>query len=168
MEYLLVGGAASALHGATRDTQDVDILVQRTPANLDRLGVALSELNARLRAEGLSDEVAQALPRRWDGATLERMEIATLRTDCGDLDVLADIPGQGGRRFTYDDLAPDALEVQASPTLFVRLASVQAIVASKEWADRPKDREALPELRKIAEQTMGRPEGPGREAGTDT
>lgn len=135
--------------------------MRRTGENLVRLGAALTELNARLRAEGLSDETAQALPRRWDGATLGRMEIATLRTDFGDLDILTDMPGRAGRRFTYDDLAPDALEVQAGPILFVRIASVEAIVASKEWADRPKDREALPELREIVRRTNDRPERPG-------
>ena len=117
-------------------------------------------MNARLRAEGLSDEAAKELPRIWDRGALARMEIATLRTDYGDLDVLTDIPGPGGR-LTYDDLVGDASEVLLAPGLTIQIASVQAIVASKEWADRPKDREALPELREIAERSDQRPERPG-------
>jgi hypothetical protein len=89
------------------------------------------------------------------------MEIATLRTDYGDLDVLTDIPGPGGQRVAYDDLVEDATEVLLAPGLLIRIASVEAIVASKEWADRPKDREALPELREIAERARRPPQQPG-------
>lgn len=52
--YLLVGGAAVRLHGATRRTQDVDVLVRRSRSNLDRLARALDALGARIRAEGLA------------------------------------------------------------------------------------------------------------------
>lgn len=52
VDYMLIGGAAAELHGATRHTQDVDVLARRTAANRARIAQALNELGARLRAEG--------------------------------------------------------------------------------------------------------------------
>jgi len=147
---MFVGGAAGNLYGATRATQDVDILVRRTPENLDRVGAALRELNARLRVEGFTDEEAKALPQVWDGITLGRTGILTLQTDAGQLDVLPDIPDADGRRLTYDDLLPSAESLPLRPGFAALVASPAAIIASKEWAGRPKDHEALPELRALA------------------
>lgn len=42
----------------------------------------------------------------------------------------------------------------------VLVAALDDVIASKEWADRPKDREALVELRKLAD-TGGSTEGLG-------
>lgn len=146
---MLVGGVAGGLYGAVRPTQDVDLLVDRDPANLDRVGVALTALSARLHVEGLTDEEARVLPVRWDRHTLDRMEIITLTTDAGDLDVLCDIPDREGQRLTYSDLLPGASQLPIGAGLAAFVASPEAIVRSKEWADRPKDHEALPELREI-------------------
>jgi hypothetical protein len=71
---------------------------------LDRLGGALRELGARLRVGRLSDEEARLLPLQLDGASLARGQMWTLRTDAGDLDVLANIPGAGGARLGYEAL----------------------------------------------------------------
>ena len=40
VEYLLVGGLAAQVYGATRQTQDFDCLVRRGRENLERLGAA--------------------------------------------------------------------------------------------------------------------------------
>jgi hypothetical protein len=43
--------------------------------------------------------------------------------------------------------------VQSSPTgrgFAIRVAALEDIIASKEWANRPKDQAALPELRALA------------------
>lgn len=62
VELLLVGGGAAIAYGATRPTADLDCLPQRNRENLERLTDAMRELNARLRAEGLDDDEARALP----------------------------------------------------------------------------------------------------------
>jgi hypothetical protein len=49
VEYLIVGGAAAYAYGAKRPTEDIDCVVRRDRANLDRLVGALRELHARLR-----------------------------------------------------------------------------------------------------------------------
>jgi hypothetical protein len=49
VEYVIVGGVAANLHGATRPTGDLDALPRSTRENLDRVAGALRELAAFLR-----------------------------------------------------------------------------------------------------------------------
>ena len=44
VKYVLVGARACILHGLVRSTQDVDLLVEASPENLQRVIDALSEL----------------------------------------------------------------------------------------------------------------------------
>ena len=145
MQYLLVGGASATVYGAQRPTEDVDVVASRAKLNMSRLADALAELNARLRVEGLSDEEARTLPVRLDAMMLRNMEISTWRTDAGDVDVLSDIPSRAGQHQRYEDLVT-RVETAVVGSVTVQLASLEDVIASKEWADRPKDREALPEL----------------------
>lgn len=128
--------------------KDLDCLARRSIENLSRLAAAMRELNARLRIGGLSDEEAAALPGFVDGQRLARMEISTWRTDAGDFDVLADMPDAAGRHLRYEELLPRAAVVRFAG-IDVRVAALDDVIASKEWADRPKDQEALPELRRL-------------------
>lgn len=149
VDFLLVGGVAAIAHGATRPTMDLDCLARRSRQNLERLAAAMRELNARLRVAGLSDEEAAELPAKLDSDTLARLEISTWRTDAGDFDVLTDLPARDGRRLRYDELIGRAA-VQEVHGVAVPVAALEDVIASKEWADRPKDRAALPELRELA------------------
>lgn len=149
VDFLVVGGVAAIAHGAVRPTADLDCLARRSGGNLERLAAAMRDLSARLRVEGLSDEDAAMLPTRLDKETLGRMEISTWRTDAGDFDVLTDIPARDGHRLRYDELIGRAA-VQEVHGIAVHVAALDDVIASKEWADRPKDREALPELRDLA------------------
>jgi hypothetical protein len=44
VKYIIVGGVACGLHGMVRSTQDVDLLVEPSTQNLQRVIAALSEL----------------------------------------------------------------------------------------------------------------------------
>lgn len=164
VEYLLVGGVAATIHGATRRTLDVDCLARHDIDNLSRLAAAMRELNARLHVEGLDDAEAAALPVVIDGESLWRMEISTWRTDAGDLDILNDIPDRRGRRLLYEDLVQRS-EAQSIVGVAVRVAALEDVIASKEWANRPKDHLALPELRVLRLKQIT--PGPGRQRRPD-
>jgi hypothetical protein len=154
VEYLVVGGVGAQLHGATRPTSDFDSLPSTTEENLGRLAAALRELNAFLRVGGLSDDEARALPTRLDAVSLSRLEISTWRTDAGDLDVLTAIRRRDGQRASYDDLAGRSAQFHVDG-IVVHVAALQDIIDSKEFADRPKDREALDELRRLVTERGG-------------
>lgn len=151
-DFLLVGGAAAVLYGATRQTRDVDVVIRRSDTNLGRVAAALNEVRARVRAEGLDDDTAIAIDPGWDRRRLEQVETMTLQTDAGALDVLSALPDRAGRAVDHDQLITRAREVIVAPGLIARAASLDDIVASKEWADRPKDRDALPELRRLLDE----------------
>jgi hypothetical protein len=108
----------------------------------------MRDLGARLRVDGLSDDEARALPVQVDGVMLASSELSTWRTNAGDLDVLTYLPGADGRRLRYEDIEPRSDEVHGFG-FTIRTASLGDIISSKEWANRPKDRSALPELYRL-------------------
>lgn len=155
VQFVLVGGQAALFHGAQRPTQDADVVVAHDVDNLRRLSAALNELHWRYRREGLSDEEAQALgPLVMDAVMLRDRIVETLMTDAGPLDVLQRIPtveGESPGR-DFDALAAEAVSHQLLPGLTVKLAALDHIIESKQWANRPKDQLALEELHHLAEE----------------
>lgn len=151
VRYVLVGGVAGQLYGATRPTYDLDVVAQRERSNLDRAAAALRELGAFLRVGGLSDAEARELPFILDGTSLESMEVSTWRTDAGDIDILANLRNTAGERLGFDELDNAAREVSVGRTV-VWLAGLAHIIEAKRFADRDKDRDALPELERIQDE----------------
>ena len=94
-------------------------------------------------------------PVMIDHHTLAAMEISTWMTDAGGFDVLNDIPTRDGQRLTYDEVASSAVAFEVAGTAVI-VANLDVIIASKEWANRPKDLLALPELRQLRESTSRR------------
>jgi hypothetical protein len=86
VEYVVVGGIAVQAHGHVRMTNDVDLIPEPTPENLECLAAALRELQARVLNPGVEHlEIdAEMLPRAtlWQFATRD-----------GDVDVLHEAPG---------------------------------------------------------------------------
>jgi hypothetical protein len=141
VDFIVVGGIAAAVRGASRATYDLDVVYARTPRNLDRVIEAIAPFDPYLRG------APRGLPFRWERATLERGLNFTLVTSAGDLDLLGEIVG-GGR---YDDLLPQS----TNETLFgvdCRCLSLEALIAVKRAAGRPKDLEAIAELEAIRDE----------------
>jgi hypothetical protein len=136
VDYVLVGGVAARLHGATRPTKDFDLCPCYTRDNLSRLVAALQELGSIYR--GNWDELP---PLSVD--SLWRMEVALWRSEAGDIDVLLGIPAVFGL-MTYEDLFR-----RATPHEFgcytVHVACLADIIASKRNANRDYS-DGLPEL----------------------
>ncbi len=145
--YVVIGGFAAVIHGAPYITRDVDITPSAAPDNLTRLSAALRELEARVRAADLPEGLAFD----HDAASLARVGVWNLVTAAGDLDISFIPTGTTG----YDDLRRDAVAVEIHGTR-VRVASLADVVRSKEAAGRPKDRLALPVLRRLLEETLRR------------
>src|SRR5688572_21583724 len=57
--YVLVGATALQLWGSTRATRDVDILIEKTVANGERVLAGLSELGLGFAKEWLAEEVVR-------------------------------------------------------------------------------------------------------------
>ena len=66
VRYVLIGGLAATFYGSVTPTFDVDITPEMTMVNLARLSAALTELDARIRVEGVPD----GLPFSHDATSL--------------------------------------------------------------------------------------------------
>ena len=94
---------------------------------LNKLGALLYKVNAGI------DAVANIVPG-LDGKNFFRLD--------------QNLRGAGGDRLTYEQLEPRAIRISVSE-VSVRLAGLGDIIESKRFADREKDREALPELERL-------------------
>lgn len=56
-KYLVIGGIACVLHGYVRATTDVDILIERTQANAERVLAALSTVGYGFAREWAAEEI---------------------------------------------------------------------------------------------------------------
>ena len=136
VEFVVVGGVAAILEGAPVSTFDLDIMHRRSEENHRRLLAALEELNARY-----GDPAGRTiLP---DLVKLETLRLHRLVTDSGPLDILTEIAPDLG----YDDVTDDTV-VYSPAGMEVRVLSLEAVILSKERANRDKDRAALPLLRR--------------------
>jgi hypothetical protein len=138
VRFLIVGGIAATVHGGTQLTEDLDIVYDRSPDNLERLAEALGTIHPYLRG------APPGLPFRWDAETLSRGLNFTLTTDLGWLDLLGEIAGGG----TYSSLLPDSvvIEIFGIPC---RCLTLQRLIRAKRDAGRPKDLQAVAELESL-------------------
>jgi hypothetical protein len=141
VQFILIGGVAANLHGSSRVTFDLDIVYSRSEENLRALVAALSPLQPYLRG------APPGLPFRWDTRTLKTGLNFTLTTSLGALDLLAEVPGGG----TFERLAADA-EWFDFGSVRVRCANLEQLIDLKIAAGRPKDFEAVAELRAIQQE----------------
>lgn len=150
VEFVLVGGSAAILWGATRATRDVDCVAERSTDNLQRLCDALRQMgNPRLRIGGVDDVTAGELSAELlHPDFFDRTAVSTWRTDAGSIDILSEIPTTHGEPVGYDELRSRAT---FTPTgrIAIPVASLDDIIESKRAADREKDRDALPELERL-------------------
>lgn len=156
VDYLVIGGVAAQAHGAQRATQDLDCVPDTSTDNLARLAGALRELHTRLRVGGMLDEEARSLPLQLDAQSLAANTVWNFTTDAGAVDILQGLPDASGRRQSYAELLPRS-EARAYGGVTVRVAALSDIIDSKQWANRPKDHQALPELIALQHPTKGRP-----------
>jgi hypothetical protein len=140
VDFVIVGGIAAVLHGSERNTFDLDICPAQDSANLDALGTALVEIDARLR--GIEDDV----PFIPDGRSLAGIEILTLSTSLGPLDIIVRPYGSP----PYSALRRRATRMQTGTEAAVLVASIDDLIAMKRESDRPKDRDDVERLEALS------------------
>jgi hypothetical protein len=129
VRYLFIGKSGAILLGFPDTTQDADLFVDKTPENGRALGAALKDLGFQLTAGQLAD--------------LERgKDFVQFKDGPFDLDVV--FAPDGIERFT--DAWKRRTEVEGFP-----VCNIDDIIASKEAANRVRDRESLPRLRAFRE-----------------
>ncbi len=144
VKFIVVGGAAATAHGASRLTQDIDVVYARDAENIRRLVAALRPYHPYLRGAPLG------LPFLWEEKTIANGLNFTLTTTLGDLDLLGEVTGGG----SFEQLLPDSITLVIFGHECLCLG-LEKLIAVKRAAGRPKDFEAVAELELILSATEG-------------
>jgi len=138
VDFVVTGDVCAVFHGSTMVTYGLDVCYCRTSSNLQRLSTALAPFHPRPR--GFPD----SLPFLWDEGTLRNGTVFTLRTDIGEIDLLAEVAGLGA----YDDVRARSIMVEAFDRRIATL-DLRGLIQAKRAAGRGKDLSALPELESL-------------------
>lgn len=141
VDFVVIGGMAGIALGSNYPSFDLDVIYDRSRANIQRLVAALEQLDVRLRG------APPDLPFLLDARTIENGANFTFITPHGDLDVLADAAGVKG----YASVASRAVEREIAG-FPVKVASIDDLIAMKRAANRPKDRNMLEEYIVLADE----------------
>ena len=148
VDYVVLGGFAAILRGSPITTRDLDVIPDRDQSNLDRLGKALTRMNAKIRISG------DPVPTNIDGAFLANMPVMlNLVTDFGEMDLTFTPAGSAG---DYHGWLKNATKENVEDGLTVVVASLDDIIDSKRSANRPKDLMTLPYLESLRDEIRRR------------
>lgn len=142
VRFVIVGGLAVTIHGSSYVTFDLDFCYARDPVNLSRLANVLRPYHPRLRG------APEGIPFLFDEQTLRNGLNFTLTTDVGDIDLMGEVAGVGD----YAAALAASERVELFGATFDVL-TLDALIASKRAAGRPKDLLVLPELEALREAT---------------
>ena len=133
VDYVLVGGMAALVYGATRLTEDLDIVARDMDDNMARLASALNELDAHSDiAESASVFELRAMNTRW-------------MTSAGTVDVLVSAKGPADSTINWRTLGPSAQTVVHGGHV-LRIASLEDLLVMKLSVGRPRDIQVAEEL----------------------
>lgn len=136
VNFVVIGGVAVGAHGFIRGTEDLDLVPDPDPANLERLTKALATLESTLPTVG-----GRPFDPTGDARVVGRGGNVTAMTKFGGLDVVQ--RAQGVPR--YSQLAEDAIE-SALLGVPVRVCSLARLREMKQAQGRTQDRLDLENL----------------------
>jgi predicted nucleotidyltransferase len=138
VEFVLVGGMASAAYGCSLVTDDVDVCVRFDLATLTGITQALSGLEPRMRMS------PQRPPLPVDATALVGFKNLYVVTTRGQVDFLGQITGVGG----FAELRPNSEEIDLGD-FKCQVMGIEDLIKSKRAMGRPKDLRAVVELEAI-------------------
>ncbi len=146
--YLVAGGVAVNLHGYSRATQDLDLVVALSPDNALAAMRALAGLGYRPQVPVAIEDFADA-DRRTEWITDKNMEVFSVISDQypdTTVDVFVSEP------FPFDDEFGLAEAYEVEPGVVVKVVRPQALIAMKRAAGRDRDRDDIQHLEWILEE----------------
>lgn len=151
VRYIVVGGLAVVLHGYSRATYDLDLVIQLKPANILAAFQALKPLGYRPLVPVSPEQFADAdIRQSW--IDQKGMMVLNLWSDAHrdtNIDVFVTEP------FDFDMEYERALVQELIPGNQLRVASLDTLIAMKRAAGRAKDLADIEELQNIQEAQRG-------------
>ena len=141
VEFILIDGFASVVHGSNHVTQDLDICAILTNEQIAKFRIALKDLHP-IHRMNLSQQIS------FDDKPLQNDEVQNiyLQTDAGVLDILSSVTGVGN----FNDLKKNAISIQFFGKNCL-VISLDDLIKAKKAMPRAKDKIVLEELLKIKE-----------------
>ncbi len=150
IEFVLVGGLAATMYGASTVTYDVDVCFEFAPENIEKLLAAFNDLNPRVRAQ-----TGWLSPSELPPEQLLRLDNLYLQTDYGGLDLLGSLVEVGD----YTEVKRHSVQINVfgKPC---RILELETLIRVKENIGRPKDKQVAIELRTIREKLQNKARRP--------
>ncbi len=144
VKYFVGGGLAVNLYGVPRFTQDIDIIIDVSPANLERLQKAFKALGYRPRVSISMQDFLN--PGNWEKRKREKGMIALNlyhpKEPYQEIDLLVNVP------LSYEKAKKRAVFAR-SGSLKVNLVGLADLIEMKKTAGRAQDKSDILALRKI-------------------
>lgn len=144
-DFTVIGGMAAVFHGSSIVTQDLDVCAPLDEHNLPRILEALRGINPRFRMH------PQRPPLPDEPDRLKGFRNLCLTTDIGIIDILGEVSGLG----EFPEAIAKSHPVELEPGISCPLLNLEALIAAKRAAGRPKDLRAVAELLVILARQRG-------------
>ncbi len=141
IDFVLIGGFAAVVHGSTLVTQDLDICSSMTVENIEKLRVVLKNYNPIHRMNREAKLSFLDHPK-----SIEGLNNIYLETDLGILDILSETQPAGN----FETIKNNSIEISLYGHQ-CKVISIDDLIKVKESMSRPKDLQAVLELKKIKE-----------------
>ena len=139
IDFVLIGGFAGVVHGSTMVTQDLDICAAITEEQVAKLRETLKDLHPRHRMNPNAKHSFLEYPTDIKGTNNIYLE-----TDLGILDILSETQPAGN----FGQIKARAQEISLYGYT-CKVISIDDLIRVKESMKRPKDLQAVQELRQI-------------------
>lgn len=147
VDYVVIGGVATQVHGHRRTTMDLDLTPNPDYENLRRLGAALGELKARPRdSRAEKAEISTSDPERLAIAAV----VPPLLTQHGQIHILKE--PKGARPFEQMREAALVIDLDGSE---VAIVSLDDLIRMKRAAGRPVDLDDIATLTAVERRRSG-------------
>jgi len=138
VEFVMVGGYAAVVYGATYVTRDIDVCLRFTPENLMKLQRALTDFAPRHRM------TPQKLPLDLTPEFAADLKNLYLETNLGVIDCLGEVLGIGD----FDAVLANSTEMRF-PFGACRVLTIDALIKAKQAMGRPHDLLTIKQLEAI-------------------
>ena len=139
VDFVIIGGFAAVVHGVSMLTQDMDLAMSFDENNFGNLLTALKSCHPIYRQN--------KRPLTKDVTSFSRFKNLYLITDFGPIDLLGEVTGIG----PFSEVEKHVINIE----LFgneCKVLDIDALIRSKLEMKRPKDKEAIIQLKAIKER----------------
>lgn len=142
VDFVLIGGFATLVHGSTLVTQDLDICAAITDSQVAKLRESLKKLHPRHRMNPAFKPSFLEYPKDIQG-----LNNIYLETDLGVLDILSEAQPAG----SFEEIKSRATNISLYGRA-CKVISIDDLILIKSSMKRPKDIQAVQELQAIREK----------------